>query len=576
MNRKTIKHLVTAAMVLTTMSLASALVVVVDAHDGDPVATPTAEPIDDVTLDYIPSYYEHIQPIMQANCVGCHVEGEIGHDIFEMDTAEEIIAGAEDIGLVASTGYMPPWPPSELSPHFLYERTLTDEQIVQIMAWVEAGAPAGDAANAVTSEVIQTAPSIEADVVLQMPEPYTPNRERADDYRCFLLDPGFTENTYITGYTVIPDNAAVVHHTILFPAAAAQRSEAERLNGADGKPGWECFGGSGLSAGGPDMAQLRVLLPLIQHVGGMGEMRMLLQSDDAVARLDEAIAAIDTDGSLRTRVDAVGGTEALANLLRQGLLGNDANPNQPASGIIGSWVPGNIPTQFPDNTGLLIPAGGFIVMQMHYNTSANPEPDQSQLILDTAVGDDMAALRILDINGPVEIPCPDGVTGEQCTREYAIAQSGDGSDTVLAICGQYLEQYQDQDPTNAQSYCDTTVPVSGWALSILSHQHKLGKSTRTILHPDTPEEQLLIDIPVWDFDWQGDYRFAEPIWLNAGDKIRLICTYDNSVSRSNPEPHYVVAGESTSDEMCLNFITILPAEPGTPAPVVDTHAADHE
>jgi hypothetical protein len=567
MNKRMISITLAAVVAVSALLLTVNWTTSVGAH-GEETPTPMPDATA-VTLDYTPTYYEHIEPILAANCMNCHTEGEFGHDSFEMDTPEEIVAGAEDIGLVVSTGYMPPWPPGALSPRFLYDRSLSEDEIMQIMAWVEAGAPLGNPLPTDAPKSFQSEPTVEADIVLTMPEPYTPNSERTDDYRCFLLDPGFTQDTFVVGYDILPQNVGVVHHTVLFPATSAQRDEAEGLNGADGKPGWECFGGSGLTSGGPDMGMLRPLLPLFAQVGGIGEMLILLQQDDAAAQLDAAIAAIDTDGSLAARIEAVGGTEALVGLLSQGLLGaQSSTENQPVTGVIGAWVPGSTPTQFPQDTGLLIPAGGFIVMQMHYNTQANSDPDQSQLVLDISDQTDLWTARVLDINGPVEIPCPDGVTGEQCSREVAIAQSGDGSDTILAICGQTLDQYAAQDPTNARMYCDYTVPTSGWAISIMSHMHKLGQTTRTVLNPDTPEELIMIDIPVWDFDWQGNYWFAEPIWLDAGDKIRLVCTYDNSVSRDNPEPRYIVAGEGTNDEMCLNFITMLPAEPGTPAPVI--------
>lgn len=537
-------------------------------HGDTPAPTPVPEG-ETTALGYVPTYYEHIQPILVANCTSCHTEGNFGHDSFEMDTVDQIVDGAEDIALVVSTGYMPPWPPSDLSPEFLYDRSLPDEDIAQIIAWMEAGAPLGVEDAGLVPQAEPAQPVVEADLVLQMPEPYTPDPNRTDDYRCFLLDPGFTEDTFVVGYDILPGNRGIVHHTVLFPATAAQRAEANQRNGADGKPGWECFGGTGLSSGGPDSGTLRPLLPLIEAVGGIDDMQIIVQREDAVALLDEAIATVDlAGGNLRNMIDAVGGTESLVSLLRRGLAGSAGTANEPVRGVIGAWVPGNTPAQFPQDTGLLFPADGFIVMQMHYNTSANSEPDQSQLILDTSDQLDIDAARVIAINAPVEIPCPEGVTGEACSRDYAIAERGDGSDLVLPVCGQSLEQYLDQDPANAVSFCDQTVATSGWIISIMSHQHTLGKTTRTVLNPDTPDEQILIDIPVWDFDWQGSYWYAEPIWLDVGDVIRVICTYDNSVSLSNPEPRYVVAGEGTNDEMCLNFITMLPAEPGSPMPVM--------
>jgi hypothetical protein len=562
------KHAVSAIWLLIAMLFITIGIVV--AHDDDPLP---AQPdgTNAITLDYIPNYYEHIQPILEARCTGCHVEGQFGHDTFEMDSLDEIMAGAEDIALVVSTNYMPPWSPSALSPAFLYDRSLTNEEIAQIVAWVEAGAPIGDEANANQADLVQDTPVINPDLIVTMPEAYTPNAEQADDYRCFMLDPGFTEDTFITGYHVIPSSNRMAHHAILFPGTSAQRAEAESISGADGQPGWECFGGTGLSSGGPDASMMRPVLPLIQALGGMTELEYILQADDAVEQIDTIIAGVDTDGTLRNTLNSVGGTQAIVMLLRQGL---SQGNSRAATGVLGSWVPGNTPAIFPENTGLLVPAGGFIVFQMHYNTLAGVEPDQSQVALELSTDEAIRAMQVLAINGPVEIPCPEGAEGEACNRETAITERGNGSDLVLAICGQTLEQYGNQDATDAQTFCDIRITQSGWAVSILSHMHKLGESTQTLLNPNTPDEQILIDIPVWDFDWQGDYWFAEPVWLERGDIIRVMCIYNNSVSPTNPEPRYIVAGEGTSDEMCLNFIMVMPAEAGSPAPIIDNHKSD--
>jgi len=67
-----------------------------------------------------------------------------------------------------------------------------------------------------------------------------------DDYRCFVVDPRVVHNSFITGVSFIPGNAAVVHHAILFRVAPAQAAAARAKDAADPRPGWECFGGPGL------------------------------------------------------------------------------------------------------------------------------------------------------------------------------------------------------------------------------------------------------------------------------------------------------------------------------------------
>ena len=87
-------------------------------------------------------------------------------------------------------------------------------------------------------------------MTLTMEEAYTPSAPTGvgtDDYRCFLLDPHLTRDTWLTGTNVLPGNPAVVHHVILFRVPADKVAEAESLDAETPDPGWTCFGGSGLA-----------------------------------------------------------------------------------------------------------------------------------------------------------------------------------------------------------------------------------------------------------------------------------------------------------------------------------------
>ncbi|MDZ4770323.1 MAG: hypothetical protein SGJ24_14450 [Chloroflexota bacterium] len=499
------------------------------------------------------------------------MNGEIGFDRFSMEDDSLVIDGAEDIAYYTSIGYMPPYPPGGDSPHYLYDRSLTAEQIAVIAAWAEAGAPAGDPGVVVPIVPIVVAPDVRPDLTLQMAEPYLANTEIEDDYRCFILDPQFTQDTTITSYDVIPGSTTLVHHAILFPGMPAQRAQAASRDALDEAPGWECYGGTGLDASAQLGAeQLRSFRPLLVEVGGFEGFYRLLQADDAAQQLTAALAVVDSSGELNALVEAAGGIDAFIDMLRPyiGEAGLVAPQGAGGGGIIGGWVPGTTPTHFPIGTGKLIPAGGFIVLQMHYHPGAEVESDRTQLVMQLETDAAFQALRTVAIVAPVEIPCPEGAAGEGCSRDMAMRNvANPRSDGLLRLCGQTLADYADQQAENAIGTCDYSAPFSGWGVAILSHQHTLGATTRTVLNPDAPDAQVLIDIPEWDFDWQGNYFFVEPVWIDRGDVIRITCTWDNSLDDDNPEPRYVVWGEGTDDEMCLNYLTVLPAEPGTPAPV---------
>ena len=89
-------------------------------------------------------------------------------------------------------------------------------------------------------------------VTLTMPASYTPSAPTGvgtDDYRCFLLDPKFKKDVFLTGTFVQPGNAEVVHHVILFRARPDVIDRAHQLEAQSAGEGWTCFGNSGLETG---------------------------------------------------------------------------------------------------------------------------------------------------------------------------------------------------------------------------------------------------------------------------------------------------------------------------------------
>ncbi len=77
---------------------------------------------------------------------------------------------------------------------------------------------------------------------------YTPAAPNGgtDDYRCMLLDPGFTSTTDLAGVDLAPGNPGLVHHAILYRVEPGDVAQAEALDRADPSRGWSCFGGTGL------------------------------------------------------------------------------------------------------------------------------------------------------------------------------------------------------------------------------------------------------------------------------------------------------------------------------------------
>jgi tetratricopeptide (TPR) repeat protein/mono/diheme cytochrome c family protein len=107
-----------------------------------------------------------------------------------------------------------------------------------------------------------------------------------------------------------------------------------------------------------------------------------------------------------------------------------------------------------------------------------------------------------------------------------------------------------------------TVPVDVDVLSVYPHAHYLGKVVQA--WAETPEgaRTWLVEIPDWDFNWQDEYRFREPVRLPAGSTIHMRYTYDNTAANPrNPSdpPVRVTYGPRSVDEMADLVVQTVPA-----------------
>jgi len=89
-------------------------------------------------------------------------------------------------------------------------------------------------------------------------------------------------------------------------------------------------------------------------------------------------------------------------------------------------------------------------------------------------------------------------------------------------------------------------------IAVLPHAHYLAREIKAFATLPNGATSPLIHIRNWDFNWQGDYRYAEPVPLPKGSTLTMQYTYDNSTNNlrnPNHPPKEVTYGEQSSDEM---------------------------
>ena len=89
------------------------------------------------------------------------------------------------------------------------------------------------------------------------------------------------------------------------------------------------------------------------------------------------------------------------------------------------------------------------------------------------------------------------------------------------------------------------IPVkSQWILnqdtelvSVMPHMHLRGKDFRYELQYPNGNQETLLNVPNYDFDWQFFYYLRQPKMLPAGTVIDCLAHFDNSPNNpDNPDP----------------------------------------
>lgn len=96
---------------------------------------------------------------------------------------------------------------------------------------------------------------------------------------------------------------------------------------------------------------------------------------------------------------------------------------------------------------------------------------------------------------------------------------------------------------------DTTIT------NMTPHMHTRGKAFKYVAYYPDGKEEVLLDVPTYDFNWQTTYHLQEPKQIPKDTKLVCTATWDNSEENlSNPDPTKNVSwGEQTFEEMMIGF-----------------------
>jgi hypothetical protein len=260
--------------------------------------------------------------------------------------------------------------------------------------------------------------------------------------------------------------------------------------------------------------------------------------------------------------------------------GEGSLPNAPLSEIaqvplLSFWAPGHGADDLPKGTGVTLPAGSLVIMQVHYNLLVGDKPVRSSLVLHTVpISTPLLPLHLDLMLAAPDIPCPAGVTGPLCNRAASLANLGqrfgqlavEETDGIELLCG----RNPSDPPAGDSTSCKSSISESGYIDRVFAHMHLLGVAFTMVLNPGTPDAKTVLNVPNYNFHDQKSYNLAKPIAVTAGEPVQVTCTYNPTLAQQLPilrkaPPHFVTWGDGSTDEMCIGIAWISRTLPNSHA-----------
>jgi len=187
--------------------------------------------------------------------------------------------------------------------------------------------------------------------------------------------------------------------------------------------------------------------------------------------------------------------------------------------FVAGYAPGEISAlEYPQGTGVLIPAGHKLSMQFHYVTNGKATVDET----------------LLGLYFHKDPPA----------AEYL---------TQVVAAGFEIPPNEPELQVQAEHIFERDIVLTG----VRAHMHFRGKHMRFSVQPPDGELQHILSIPAYNYGWQPQYQLLEPVLINAGSKVLVSGAFDNSESNpSNPDPEKTVGfGLDSWDEMFSGYFS---------------------
>jgi peroxiredoxin len=164
------------------------------------------------------TFAKDVSRVLQKNCQECHRPEQVAP--MPLLTYEDALAWSESIKEVVDQKRMPPWHADPRFGTFANDRSLSAEEKVTLLGWIEQGCSKGDPKELPPDKEFAAGWRIgKPDAVFTMEDPFrvpASSEEKGLPYQYFVVPTKFKEDVWVKAAEAKPEKKAVVHHIIVY------------------------------------------------------------------------------------------------------------------------------------------------------------------------------------------------------------------------------------------------------------------------------------------------------------------------------------------------------------------------
>lgn len=161
------------------------------------------------------TYHNRVSRILHRSCVECHRQGEAAP--FTLDRYEGVADHVAMIRKTVKKGIMPPWFADPSVGQWANDHSLPERDKADLLAWIEAGAPEGDAADAPVARAFTPGWRIgQPDAIFETPAAFDIPATGVMEYQRVMVQTRLPADKWVRAVEIRPTHPGVVHHVLVF------------------------------------------------------------------------------------------------------------------------------------------------------------------------------------------------------------------------------------------------------------------------------------------------------------------------------------------------------------------------